>query len=247
MMKNLSFLMLIAAIAISGCKKEEENTASSGSATINFANEVDGQSIVLGTGNYQNAAGNPYTIDLLKYYITNIVLVKSDNSEFKLNNYSLIDAANPTTSNIAINAIPNGSYTKIRFKLGVDSTRNHSGAQDGGLDPVNGMIWTWNTGYIFFKHEGAYTKTNLQQENLLFHYGTDKALANVEIPLSGFEINGNSKKLNIAFNLNALYATPNVIDFNVNNNQQSSSPSDGAWITKMKANFANAFSLKSVE
>ncbi|UPT68039.1 MAG: hypothetical protein M0D57_05095 [Sphingobacteriales bacterium JAD_PAG50586_3] len=247
MMKNLSFLMLIAAIAISGCKKEENNIANSGTATINFANEVDGQAIALGTGTYQNAFGNQYKVDLLKYYITNITFIKDDNSEYNINNYDLIDASNPASSNITIDSIPNGVYTNVRFYLGIDSLRNHTGAQEGDLDPINGMIWTWNTGYIFFKHEGSFIDANQQQQTILLHYGTDKALATVTVPLTGFEIKGDNKKLNLALNLNQLYANPNVIDFNVDNIHQSTSQSDIPWLNKTKQNFQQAFTFKSVQ
>lgn len=245
-MKKLSILMLIAAIAISGCKKDEEY-GSSGTATVHFSNEVDGQAIDLGTGSYQNAFGNQYKVDLLKYYITNITFIKDDNSEYNIHNYDLIDASNPASTDISVDSIPNGTYTKIRFYLGVDSLRNHTGAQEGDLDPINGMIWTWNTGYLFFKHEGSFINSNQQQQTLLFHYGTDKAMATVTVPISGFEIKGDNKRLNLAFNLNQLYANPNVIDFNVDNVHQSSSPGDAQWLNRMKQNFPQAFTFKSVQ
>ena len=50
--------------------------------------------------------------------------------------------------------IPNGEYTKVNYTIGVDAARNTEGAQDGALDLVNGMFWSWNTGYIFMKMEG---------------------------------------------------------------------------------------------
>lgn len=235
-------------VVIAGCKKDNDGSiASTGTATINFSTEVDGQPLVLGTTTYQNAAGNQYKVDLLKYYITNLTFIKDDGTEYNIQNYDLIDVADAASANIAAADIPNGVYTKVRFYLGVDSTRNHTGAQDGDLDPVKGMIWTWNTGYIFFKHEGSFTNSNQQQQALLFHYGTDKARATVEVPISGFEVKGNNKKLNLAFNLNALYANPNVIDFMVDNVRQSSSQADASWINRMKANFSNAFTFKSVE
>ncbi len=110
-----------------------------------------------------------------------------------------------------------------------------------------GMLWTWNTGYIFFKHEGSFVNSNSQTQNLLFHYGTDKARTNVNFPLQALQINGNMRKINLLFNLNTLYAAPNVINFNVNNNHQSSGQADASWLNQMKANFAQSFSLKSVE
>jgi hypothetical protein len=48
----------------------------------------------------------------------------------------------------------------FRFKLGVDSINNVSGAYGGDLDPTLGMYWTWQSGYINFKLEGFYTTEN---------------------------------------------------------------------------------------
>ena len=55
--------------------------------------------------------------------------------------------------------------------LGVDSVRNVSGAQTGGLDPAKGMFWTWSSGYIFFKLEGSSPKSGDVQKNLTYHIG----------------------------------------------------------------------------
>ena len=38
--------------------------------------------------------------------------------------------------------------------LGVDSVLNYNGVHEGALDPINGMYWTWQTGYIHCKLEG---------------------------------------------------------------------------------------------
>jgi hypothetical protein len=124
---------------------------------------------------------------------------------------------------------------------------NHTGDQAGDLDPINGMIWSWNTGYIFFKHEGVYKDSLQQTKGLLYHYGTDKARTTIELTMQPLIINGNSKKVNLAFDLNSLYNTPNQLDFNVNNVHQSTSPGDVIWIQKLRTNFSQAFSFKSVE
>jgi hypothetical protein len=109
------------------------------------------------------------------------------------------------------------------------------------------MIWSWNTGYIFFKHEGVYKDSLQQNQGLLYHYGTDKALVYIELTMQPLVVNGNSKKVNLAFDLNSLYAAPNQLDFNVNSVHQSTSPGDVAWLQKMQANFTQAFSFKSIE
>jgi hypothetical protein len=46
-----------------------------------------------------------------------------------------------------------GEFNRIVFNLGIDSLVNVSGAMGGDLDPVRGMYWTWQSGYINFKLE----------------------------------------------------------------------------------------------
>ena len=153
-------MAILTIASLVSCKKKTENvepaksTSPTANVTINFANEVDGQAIELGKMQYTNAAGNMYQVDLLKYYVTNAILVKDDNTELNIGNYDLIDASDLTTCRVDAFSVPNATYTKIRFNIGVPQNRNHTGAQDGDLDPAKGMIWDWNTGYVFFKHEG---------------------------------------------------------------------------------------------
>jgi hypothetical protein len=53
--------------------------------------------------------------------------------------------------------------------FGVDSLRNVSGAQTGALSTVNGMFWSWNTGYIMMKAEGI--SPNSSSDSFAFHLG----------------------------------------------------------------------------
>lgn len=55
------------------------------------------------------------------------------------------------------------------FFFGTDSLTNVSGNIDGPLDPINGMYWAWNSGYINFKLEG-YWGTHYDQP-IEFHIG----------------------------------------------------------------------------
>ncbi len=56
--------------------------------------------------------------------------------------------------------VPAGEYNQLTFIVGVDSLRNtmNISRRTGVLDPAssmdNGMYWSWNSGYIFFKIEG---------------------------------------------------------------------------------------------
>jgi hypothetical protein len=243
--RMLLFACLLAAVN-TGCKEENvEPPATSGSISFQFTNTVGAAPVQLGQLTYTNAMGNTWQVDLLKYYISNITLVKSDGTEHNIGNYDLIDEEQPDSKTIQSTGIPNGTYTSLRFHVGIDSARNNSLDQSGDLDPSYGMFWPWNTGYIFFKHEGYYIDSSGSVQPLLFHYGTDLSLVTVLLPVN-ITVNGNSKTIDLDFDLQALYDTPNAIDFNVDNYHQSTFGAERSWIEAMKQNLAGSFRVTAV-
>lgn len=244
-MKKIFLSVVSLLILISGCKKKA-TTISNGDLTIAFNTVCDGKTVKAGVFDYINAAGNKYSISLLKYYVTNAILVNDAGEEVKLNNYDLIDAFDPETfSTIEAKEIPCANYTKLKFLLGVDKDRNHNGAQDGDLDPIYNMIWTWNTGYLFLKHEGLYINNTNDTIDIQYHLGTDRGLASIEIPIT-LNMDNSTKKLNIQFDLNKMYNNP-VIDFNTDNIIHSTLASDMPWIDQMTSNTNDVFSFLSQE
>ena len=55
--------------------------------------------------------------------------------------------------------------------LGIDSTTNMGGAMAGDLDPMKGMYWTWQSGYINFKLEGSSNLCPTFKNEFQFHFG----------------------------------------------------------------------------
>jgi len=234
------FLFLLIGISMIGfsCKKKSKN----GSVSIAFKNTVDGLSIEKDKLLYSNLAGNKYSVSLLKYYITNTVLVKEDGTEYKLNNYDLIDEFDKANfSTIEAGNIPGGHYTKLKFYVGLDKIRNHEGAQDGDLDPLYNMIWTWNTGYIFLKHEGQLITPTNDTVVMQYHIATDEALRKIELPIH-LTVTGNPIQLNIQFDLNKIYNAP-VVDINVQPIMHSTGASDKAILNAVADNYTDAFTF----
>jgi hypothetical protein len=146
----------------------------------------------------------------LKYFVTNAVLVQHDGTEYKLNNYDLIDEFDKEKfSTIEAGNIPGAHYTKLKFYVGLDKKRNHEGAQDGDLDPLYNMIWSWNTGYIFLKHEGQLITPTNDTVVMQYHIATDDALRQIEVPID-LTVEGNPIQLNLQFDLNKIYNAPKV-------------------------------------
>ncbi|WP_293313948.1 MbnP family protein [Pedobacter sp. UBA5917] len=161
-------------IILSSCKKSTDEVTPDAKSTfsIEFENQVNGSPLVLNTTTYKNAKGEDFKINIFKYYVSNIKLSKADGSSYLLpESYFLIDASKPESTNITLKDVPVGDYTKIEYTIGVDYARNFAGAQTGALDPINGMFWTWNSGYIFVKLEGTSPQSTDKGNALTFHIG----------------------------------------------------------------------------
>jgi hypothetical protein len=242
--------LIIAITLLVSCGKDTQPTVATVATTnlsITFNNTVNGKTISSSDTNYRNAAGNLYTINLLKYYVTNLVLVDENKKEWLAKNYNLINIEEPTQNTFLLSGIPNAKYTKLKFMLGVDSLRNTTGVQDGYLDPSYGMIWDWNTGYIFFKHEGNYKNTLNEIKPLRLHLGKDLSRGNVELDLPLININGALSKLTIDFDLNKAFSAQNTIDFNIDNDRQSTAAVDTFWMVNMRKNLEKSFIFGKAE
>ena len=121
---------------------------------INIVHFAGTSLLNLDSSEYKNELGQVFTVSRFRYYLSNFSLKNADGKEVELPGYFLVDEEVPESKKIPFTGIPKGKYTSISFTIGIDSLHNCSGAQSGTLDPVNGMFWTWNTGYIFLKLEG---------------------------------------------------------------------------------------------
>lgn len=177
-MKKIIFAFATIALMSVSCKKEvaeQYNVNKNAPLVIEFDNVVGGSNLQMNTATYTNAINESFKVTMLRYFVSNIVLTKTDGSTYTVpqdSSYFLIDESKPETLTPSIN-VPEGEYTKLDFVLGVDSLRNTKdiSVRTGVLDPTgtaSGMYWSWNSGYIFFKMEG--TSPESKQTNNVFKY-----------------------------------------------------------------------------
>lgn len=188
-MKKLSFVLFLAAmVALSACKKDDPMDGT-GQFKIEFEHSFGADAFELNSANfYSTASAEQVKFTMLKYYVSNIVLTKSDGTTWvQPESYYLVDMENPASAMLTIGNVPAGDYTSMSFLLGVDSTRNVSGAQTGALSTANGMFWSWNSGYIFFKAEGECPQSGTG--NFTYHIGgfngANNALRTINIDFAG--------------------------------------------------------------
>ena len=178
-MKNLfkTFIAVAFLVGLSSCENDDENNNNSEEVTtadfhLNFE-YVWGMNMA--DFNLNDTLNHPMTGDTLaftkfQHYISNIKLIKDDGSVWtQEESYYLLDVNDANSLSINITDVPEGMYNAIEITFGVDSTRNVSGAQTGALDVVNGMFWSWNTGYIMLKAEGV--SPNADGGTFAYHLG----------------------------------------------------------------------------
>ncbi|MDZ4072596.1 MAG: MbnP family protein [Sediminibacterium sp.] len=178
-MKPLLFFLLILMTSSVQSQKTQQ-------LMIHFQNRF-GEALLVPEQSYI-MYGDTITINRFKYYVSHFELTNEQGKKIILPvQYYLIDAADSVSGNIILN-IPIGQYRSIHFLLGVDSLRNVSGVQSGALDPLHGMFWTWNSGYIMAKLEGTATSSQIAGKQFTYHIGgfrgNNNTARSITLPLS---------------------------------------------------------------
>ncbi|MEC5144767.1 MbnP family protein [Chitinophaga sp. 212800010-3] len=163
--KQTIFSAFFGLVFFASCKKDDvkpsENTGVKATLSVQFDNIAGDKNLQLNTGAYVNAAGESFKVSLLQYYISNIKVRNASGEEFAVpqdSSYFLVSEASASSQFVKVK-VPEGDYRTLTFTLGVDSLRSTMdiSRRTGVLDPsggMEGMYWTWNSGYIFFKMEG---------------------------------------------------------------------------------------------
>lgn len=107
-----------------------------------------------------------------KCYVSNIEIQYADKSVFKeKNRHHLLDLENPNSLLIPITKANDKVISKVIFNIGIDSITNTSGALGRDLDPIKGMYWAWQSGYVNMKIEGKSQSCKTRKNQFQFHLG----------------------------------------------------------------------------
>lgn len=118
-------------------------------------------------------SGDSIQLDDVRFYISEVhfVTASGDKIPFDRHHY-LCDFQQPSSLQIAAPTLreKNGGDA-LFFQIGIDSTTNSAGALGQDLDPVNGMYWAWNSGYINVKIQGTSAACPARNHQFEFHLG----------------------------------------------------------------------------
>ncbi|RCH55980.1 hypothetical protein DJ568_04305 [Mucilaginibacter hurinus] len=160
------FPFIMAGMILTSCSKNDKiepvNTEVKAPIILEFDNIAGDNNLQLNAGTYINALGEQFTVNTLKYFVSNIKLTNTNGTQYIVpqdSSYFLVDESLPESTDIRLN-VPEGDYKTVEFVLGVDSLRSTMdlSKRTGVLDVASGhdgMYWSWASGYIFFKMEGT--------------------------------------------------------------------------------------------
>jgi len=170
------FYAIIAGLCLlitSGCQKEfaGNNNNTSYSVKIVFNPTVKTEPLVM-DHQYTNAFGEDYTVTAFRLYASHPNFFNNNTAISTTANakYHLVDAGSSNTLSFNV-SVTDSTFNHFSFQVGVDSIDNVSGAQGGDLDPAKGMFWTWNSGYVMAKLEGASSFSSVPDGNFTYHVG----------------------------------------------------------------------------
>jgi len=234
----ISGVLFISGVFFTSCKKHTDPIpeASSGKVVFNFHHLVNGLPLSENELIYTNAAGNPYLITDLMYFISDITLYKSDGTLTRVDDWKdifYIDEDIPSTKILQIfDPVPAGDYDSINFVFGITREKNKSFMFVN--PPEVNMFWpeVLGGGYHYLMMNGKWRDTAgiIQPFNFhlgigqLYHgtnYDVDSIYAFVQnyffvrLPSSAFTIHdGETLTFTVNMNIEKWFDTSEIFDFN---------------------------------
>jgi hypothetical protein len=143
----------------------------SDSVAVNFHPEFNKFPLELNK-KYISANKDTLTIETFRCYISNIQVQYNDNTAFsQKGSHHLLDSDHSDSFYIPIDKKNDKRISRITFNIGIDTITNTSGAMAGNLDPIKGMYWAWQSGYINTKIEGKSSSCQTRKNEFQFHIG----------------------------------------------------------------------------
>jgi hypothetical protein len=156
---------------------------------------------------YETMVGEQVTVDVLRYWVSNVVLVDDQETEHAIPAaYFLVEQTEAKTRTlIPLQGIPAGTYTQLRFAIGVDADHNHSlDLFEGELSTELDMHWDWNSGFIFLKLEGS-TGQTADKAPFFAHIGNDPVFQRLSFELDDLVVGEANATVNLRVDLKSAF------------------------------------------
>jgi len=212
------------------CRKNEPQ----GKVKLTFEYRINGSALVKDDMRYVNAAGNPYQVDEIQYFVSEVQLIRENGQKVTLtsdNGIHYVDNDIPSTLSWPVQQeIPAGKYRAVSFIFGITELKNKSGLFVN--PPERDMFWPelMGGGYHYLKMNGKWKAPANAILPFNLHIGVGMGSGGdmtmiqnyfiVQLPDSGFELMEDQQAtLTIAMNIEKWFIEPNLWDWNVTGGQ----------------------------
>ncbi|SFW49618.1 hypothetical protein SAMN02927921_01921 [Sinomicrobium oceani] len=187
-MKNykLALIYVLTVLTLAACNSDDDHTITGEELTATLPGTLNlTLDAVVGQEDFElhttyDIEGQQLNFNQFRYWISHVILTDTDGEEFSIEDsyylmeeteaISIQDGAYEYPANkretITLTGIPAGSYTSIKFAVGIDPAYNDNlSLQAGELSQLNGMTnisWMWHTSYIFASLKGTDTGNDTQ-------------------------------------------------------------------------------------
>lgn len=239
-MKYALFVTLISGtllLANVSCNPDQpETTKPVGHISFTFTHWVDGLPLQKDVMKYVNAAGNPYEVNQVMYFISDVTLHKSDGTQKLISDWNTIhyvdvDIPETLTWNV-YDDIQTGAYDSVSFVFGLTADENKSFMFVN--PPEVNMMWpdVLGGGYHYMMLNGSWKDNENVIKSFAFHLGigqlyksnvieVDSIYAfvqnyfHVKLPGSAFTVEANkTRNIEIIMNIDSWFKTPHIYDHN---------------------------------
>lgn len=170
-----------------------------------------------------------------KCYISNVTLLQDSKVVYtEKNSFHLLDASVTNGLFFELFTDKNEAFNRVQFTIGIDSATHYQGLKTGCLDPLNGMYWTWNSGYINFKIEGSSNLATSRNKTFQFHIG---GFRHPYQTAQTIQLQTNKKNIFIQVELSSLINANNLI-------QIPSIMTPGLQAAQLAKQFASSFTIQ---
>ena len=231
-MKKLSLVLIISLLFLS-CKEEEgcmditalnydsEATIDNGSCTyastsifnldIHFTQTVNGEPLILNEMIYTNEGNDNYSIQTLRYLISDIILHTDNGTSSLLDEVHFIDISIDSTLTLKIAEMNDNDYISISFTMGLDSSKNITNLfLNENFFPSFSWPEFLGGGYHYMQLEGDF---NTILQGYATHTGATNGIDysfNKNFPIEKNIMSGDSIVINME--INNWYANPHIIN-----------------------------------
>jgi hypothetical protein len=218
-MNKYNFLIAVfvgVLLLAAGCNKDDEEQQN---IQINFlfSHTVGSDQVEFEDIKYQNAAGNTYSVETLKYFVSDITLYAEDGSGVRFDAEHYVDARDNSTLTFQPGVgVPLNNYNKLSFIFGLDENKNVTGRYPN--PPESNMEWppAMGGGYHYMKLEGKFDSTGAVK-NYQAHTGPsmgNQYYIEVMLEQDPFSCDCQSVDVNFSMDINKWWQGPNTLDLN---------------------------------